>query len=581
MVLHGQTKERYSRLWIPDDICDVMSKKSSEKLNLGSQALNSMENLHLLKIRNPYFNKGPSYLPNELQRLNWHKFPSTSLAEAFEGEKVRFAIYTLFVLKIFQVLFYLENLKYLNLSYSDGLAMTPDFSMMSNLEKLNLSNCKNLLGVHESLGILTKLRYLNLSHCPKLKSLLNTIHLESLEKFLLWVCSKLGNFPQSLESITYSICGLRYLRTLNLSGCSKLETLPETLGQLETLEEVLVDGTAITKLPPTVSKMGNLKILSFSGCKNVKKKKSSFGVSSLNKFTSLSNVKNLVKRSDGEKKKPQAARPSLSGLLSLKKLDLNDSDLVGEIAADIWQTSALRYTVGIISLQHAFLRKISFFNFLKTGICAADLLLEMLLQGRSILYGQFNILIAGGKIPEWFDHQKISFIPNSRLGVTFKLISPDHREYTFESVPAAASKMAEVYETGQLWITFISFNLFRLLFPNFTAEDWTTVCGCLAIRIRQDWRCGMKVVYKQDLTTLASERAGINQHSESKELVVYEGGNIASNEEGRIKEDIAALMAGVTELNWDVDPIEQDKTQLMNLRKSAAYKIQNTLSFEC
>lgn len=28
MVRQGQTKEKYSRLWIPDDICDVMSKKS-------------------------------------------------------------------------------------------------------------------------------------------------------------------------------------------------------------------------------------------------------------------------------------------------------------------------------------------------------------------------------------------------------------------------------------------------------------------------------------------------------------------------------------------------------------------------
>ncbi|KAK4347690.1 hypothetical protein RND71_034029 [Anisodus tanguticus] len=728
MVRYGQTKEKYSRLWIPDDICDVMSKKSGteaieaiilaypqrEKLNLGSQALKGMENLRLLKIRNAYFSKGPSYLPDELQWLNWYKFPSTSLPQEFEGEKlVGLKLSRGLISKLWPEDKYLENLKYLNLSYSDGLATTPDFSMMPNLEKLNLSNCKNLLGVHESLGTLTKLRYLNLSHCSKLKSLPDTIHLESLEKVLLWDCTRLGNFPQiiglmpnlselhlegtaikelpdslinisglvsinlgnckCLESITYSICGLRYLRTLNLSGCSKLETLPETLGHLETLEEVLVDGTAITKLPSTVSKMGNLKILSFSGCKNVKKKEPSFGVSSLSKFTSLPNVKNLIKRSDGERKKPQATRPSLSGLHSLKKLDISDSDLVDEIAADVWHLTSLEelnlsqnnfvqfpsrisglpgfkvlkleeckslevlpdlplsievieanecpalHSLGNLSPQHAFLRKVSFFNCfklhqqsLKTGICAADLLLELLLQGHCIIYGRFSMLITGGKMPELFDHQKLggsisvqlpsdwhdnimgislcfvldSFIPNSRLGVTFKLISPDHREYTFEieSAPSAASKMGEVYETDHLWITYISFNLFRLLFPDFTADDWTKVCGCLAIRVRKDpWmkvrRCGVKVVYKQDLSTLAAERAGINQHS-SKELVVYEGGGLETKQEG-IKEDIAALMAGVTELNWDVDPIEQDSTQLMNLRKSVAYKIQKTLSFEC
>ncbi|MCD7451686.1 hypothetical protein HAX54_013069 [Datura stramonium] len=54
----------------------------------GIASLKSMETLRLLKIRNAYFNKGPGYLPNELQRLNWHTFPSTSLPEAFEGEKL-------------------------------------------------------------------------------------------------------------------------------------------------------------------------------------------------------------------------------------------------------------------------------------------------------------------------------------------------------------------------------------------------------------------------------------------------------------------------------------------------------------
>ncbi|MCD7472997.1 Serine/threonine-protein phosphatase bsl2 [Datura stramonium] len=54
--------------------------------------------------------------------------------------------------------------------YSNRLATIPDFSMMPNLEKLNLSNFKNFVEVHESLGTLTKLRYLNLSHCSKLKS---------------------------------------------------------------------------------------------------------------------------------------------------------------------------------------------------------------------------------------------------------------------------------------------------------------------------------------------------------------------------------------------------------------------------
>ncbi|KAH0719383.1 hypothetical protein KY285_015414 [Solanum tuberosum] len=725
MVRHGHPREKFSRLWVPDDICDVMSKKSGtgaiegiilaysekQKMNLGSQALKGMENLRLLKIQNAYFRKGPIHLPNELQWLSWHNFPSTSLPQDFAGEKL--VGLKLIHGQISQLLpedKYLDKLKYLNLSYSKGLISTPNFSQMPYLEKLNLSNCTNLIVVHRSLGDLTRLQYLNLSHCSKLKSISNNIHLESLEKLLLWDCTKLESFPQiiglmpklselhlegtaikelpesiinlggivsinlrnckDLECITYSICGLRCLMTLNLSGCSKLETLPETLGQVETLEELLVDGTAISKLPSTISEMKNLKILSFSGCKKRKKDKAfwknSFSFRLNLKLTSLPNVRRITRRlNTGRNKKPEISGPSLSGLCALKKLDLSDSDLVDEIAGDVWQLSSLEelnlsrnnfnefpsriyglqqfkilkvdeckslealpdlpwsivmieaneclslQSFGNLSPQHAFLKKVSFFNCFKlyqqsqkTSISAADLLLHLLLQGHSTFYSQFSILIAGGKIPEWFGYQKMGrsisvqlptdwqdniagvafsfvfecLVPKSKLGVTFKLISPNHREYTFESAPAsAASKIGEEYEHGHLWIAYISFHLFRLLFPEFTTEDWTKVCCCLSISLRQEpWnkvrRCGIHLVYKKDLTT--SLAAG------SKELTVYdEGGDSKRKEE--VKEDIVALMAGVNVLNWDVDSIEQDNTQLANLRKSIAYKIQKTLSFDC
>ncbi|XP_060193629.1 TMV resistance protein N-like [Lycium barbarum] len=723
MVRHGQTKERYSRLWIPDDICDVMSKKSGtaaiegiilaypdkQRMNLGSQALKGMENLRLLKIQNAYFRKGPSYLPNELQWLNWHNFPSISLPQDFVGEKlVGLTLIHGQISQLWPEDKYLDKLKYLNLSYSKGLISTPNLGQMPYLEKLNLSNCKNLVGVHESLGALTRLQYLNLSHCSKLRSLSKRIHLESLEKLLLWDCTKLESFPQiiglmpklselhlegtaikeipesiinlsglvsinlsnckDLESITYSICGLRCLRTLNLSGCSKLETLPETLGQLETLEELLLDGTAIIKLPSTVSEMGNLKILSFSGCKKKQKDKTfwqnSFSFHLNLKLTSLPNVKRITRRSNAKNKKPEVSRPSLSGLSVLKKLDLSDSDLVDEIAPDIWQLSSLEelnlsqnnfikfpsrisglpqfkflkldeckslealpdlpwsievieaneclslQSLGNLSPQHAFLRKVSFFNCFKldqqsqkSSIRAADLLLHSLLQGHSTIYGQFSIVIAGGKIPDWFGYQKMGrsisvqlptdwqdniagvafsfvfelLVPKSKLGVTFKLISPNHREYTYESAPAsAASKMGEVYESDHLWIAYISFHLFRLLFPKCTTEDWTKVCGCLSISLRQEpWtkvrRCGIHLVCKKDLKTPLAPG--------SKELVVYDGDHLERKEE--VEEDIVALMAGVNDLNWDDDSIGQDNIQLANLRKSLDYKIQKTLSFDC
>ncbi|XP_059285111.1 disease resistance protein RPV1-like [Lycium ferocissimum] len=156
-----------------------------------------MENLRLLKIQNACFRKGPRYLPNELQWLNWHNFPSTSLPQDFVGEKlVGLTLIHGQISQLWPEDKYLDKLKYLNLSYSKGLISTPNLGQMPYLEKLNLSNCKNLVGVHESLGALTRLQYLNLSHCSKLRSLSKCIHLESLEKLLLWDCTKLESFPQ-------------------------------------------------------------------------------------------------------------------------------------------------------------------------------------------------------------------------------------------------------------------------------------------------------------------------------------------------------------------------------------------------
>ncbi|CAN4083654.1 unnamed protein product [Withania somnifera] len=570
-----------------------------------TQALNGMEYLGLLKIQNAQFRKGPSYLPKELQWLDWHNLPSTSLPQDFEGENL--VGLKLIYGKISQLWSedkYLDKLKYLNLSYFKGLISTPNLIQMPYLEKLNLSNCKNLVGIHEPLGTLTKLRYLNLSHCSKLKS----ISKKKKKSCSMGLCPLTSAI--ALESITYCICGLRCLRNLNLSGCSKLETLPETLDQLETLEELLSFWT------------------------------NNFSFHLSLTLISLPNVRRITRRPNtARNKKPEISWTSLAGLCVLKKLDLSDSDLAGEIAADIWQLSSLKelnlsrnnftefpsrisgllqfkvlkldecknlealpdlpwsiVSRGNLSPQHAFLRKVWFFKCSnlyqqspKTSIRAADLLLQVLLQGHSTLYGQFSIVISGGKIPEWFGYQKLGrsmsvqlptdwqdniagvtlslvfgcLVPKSKLGVTFKLISPNHREYIFESAPAsAASKMGEVCESDHLWMSYISFHLFH----------WTKVCGCLSISLRQEpWtkvrRSGIHLVYKKDLNT--SLAAG------SKELVVYDEGG--DSEE--VKEDIAALM--VSDLNWNVDSIEQDNTPLANLRKSLAYKFQTTLSFDC
>ena len=98
------------------------------------------------------------------------------------------------------------------------------------------------------------------------------------------------------------------LKTLNLSGCSKLDELPENLGKIKGSKELDLSGTAITGLPSSIIHLKNLKGLSLSRCR---------GLSS-NKLTRIPLMQ--PRRSSD----PMGTlERSLIGLCSLTKLDLS------------------------------------------------------------------------------------------------------------------------------------------------------------------------------------------------------------------------------------------------------------------
>ena len=115
---------------------------------------------------------------------------------------------------------------------------------------------------------------------------------------------------------------------MNISGCSKLERLPENVGNAESVKELDVSGTAIREVPSSIGLLKNLKALSFSGCK---------GLSSFNS-TSWYGLLPFSSR-------PKIADPmglsSLLGLCSLTKLKLRDCNLK-EIPNDIGYLFSLK-----------------------------------------------------------------------------------------------------------------------------------------------------------------------------------------------------------------------------------------------
>ncbi|KAL6210067.1 hypothetical protein ACLB2K_021005 [Fragaria x ananassa] len=198
-------------------------------------------------------------------------------------------------------------LKFIDMSYSQYLMKTPDFSEVQNLETLILEGCIRLVEVHTSVGVLEKLSLWNMGDCKSVKSLPPFLRLESLATLKLSACSKLKKFPkiegcmqrlselhldgtaieelpQSIDRLTgltllnledcknlfcipSTIRSLKSLKCLILTGCSELSDISDDLSCIECLEELDISGTAIRDFTG-IKGMKNLKSLSLRGSRN-------------------------------------------------------------------------------------------------------------------------------------------------------------------------------------------------------------------------------------------------------------------------------------------------------------------------
>ncbi|KAH0750923.1 hypothetical protein KY290_030155 [Solanum tuberosum] len=203
-----------------------------------------------------------------------------------------------------------DKLTILNLSFSQNLLRTPNFSEMPNLQRIVLKSCLSLVEVHPSIDNLKNLISLNMKNCRNLKFFLSSIQMESLESLNLSGCEKLEALPEiqgnmellsellfgctairelpssigrlfgisllDLRSCKYlvrlpdSVSKMRKLKVLILKGCLNLATFPESLGDLEELEELYAGNTAIRRLPDSMIKLNRLKILSLKRTRKIK-----------------------------------------------------------------------------------------------------------------------------------------------------------------------------------------------------------------------------------------------------------------------------------------------------------------------
>jgi hypothetical protein len=157
-----------------------------------------------------------------------------------------------------------------------------------------------LFEVHHSIGDLSNLVLVNLKDCKFLKSL-----------------------PTSFYK-------LKSLETLILSRCSKIDSLANNLGEMESLTILLANRTAIRQVPFSIVQLKNLKYLSLYGCKG-----------SLSKP-----LPSLFWSWISPRKSPKSVNllPTvLQGLNSLTHLCLMECNLSDDIIpADLWNLCSLQ-----------------------------------------------------------------------------------------------------------------------------------------------------------------------------------------------------------------------------------------------
>ncbi|KAK7835214.1 protein suppressor of npr1-1 [Quercus suber] len=166
--------------------------------------------------------------------------------------------------KPFKQVLCFEKLKRINLEHCESIQKFPEL-WAPNLKQFDLSYCKNLVEIHESIGLLDKLETLNLFGCKKLQALPRRLEFKSLIFFFISVI--VNPFKNYRSCVHESIGLLDKLKVLDLSFCKRLQALPRRLEFKSLIHFNLISCKSIQELPKLC--VPNLEDLNLSLCKNL------------------------------------------------------------------------------------------------------------------------------------------------------------------------------------------------------------------------------------------------------------------------------------------------------------------------
>ncbi|XP_070681489.1 disease resistance protein RUN1-like isoform X3 [Malus domestica] len=164
----------------------------------------------------------------------------------------------------------------LDLGHSyEGCLIVKAFDRMTKLRLLKIGtfSIQHLTGSLKFVS--SELRFLSWS-CFPLKSLPSNFQFENLVGLdmqyshidRLWEGTQLENCKE-LKSLPSSICQLKSLVYLSLSGCTKFEVFPSIEENMEGLRNLVLDGTSIKELSPWIERLTELRYLHLRDCKSL------------------------------------------------------------------------------------------------------------------------------------------------------------------------------------------------------------------------------------------------------------------------------------------------------------------------
>ncbi|XP_031380256.1 protein SUPPRESSOR OF npr1-1, CONSTITUTIVE 1-like isoform X2 [Punica granatum] len=258
--------ELRSRLWRSEEAIDVlMGEQGSSKVEAAAiwadkgrvtftnECFKNLSKLRVLRLHGVKLDGTSLHF---LPKLRWLRWPMKS---AYLPANLHLSYLTFLDLSYSEIdgdlicwsSIEMGKLKILKLTHCRKLKRSPDFSAFPALERLSVGSCNYLVSVDSSIGLLKALKHVDMRFCQRLRKLPEQLgSLEALTELLI--------DGTSIDEILISK-GMKKLEILSANSCRYLNGIPVSVGSLIKLKRLsLAECYTLTKLPDSVGQLSSL-----------------------------------------------------------------------------------------------------------------------------------------------------------------------------------------------------------------------------------------------------------------------------------------------------------------------------------